>query len=35
MTKNELVSDFEAMGEKKFRADQVYKWIAAGVDSFE
>ena len=35
MTKNELVSDFEAMGEKKFRADQVYKWIAAGVESFE
>ena len=30
MLKAELISDFEAMGEKKFRADQVYKWVASG-----
>jgi 23S rRNA (adenine2503-C2)-methyltransferase len=35
MSKAELVSEFEKIGEKKFRADQVYKWIASGVESFD
>ncbi len=31
----ELISEFEKIGEKKFRADQVYKWIASGIESFD
>ncbi len=34
-TKAELVSEFEKIGEKKFRADQVYKWVASGAESFD
>ena len=34
-TKAELISELEALGEKKFRADQVYKWVASGVESFD
>ena len=33
-TKAELIAEFEEMGEKKFRADQVYKWVASGVTEF-
>lgn len=35
MTIDELAEDFLSMGEKKFRAAQVYKWIASGAESFE
>lgn len=35
MTIDELTEDFLSMGEKKFRAAQVYKWIAGGAESFE
>ena len=31
----ELTKDFEEIGEKKFRAAQVYKWVASGCESFE
>lgn len=34
MTKEELIEDFSKIGEPKFRADQVYKWICSGVESF-
>lgn len=30
----ELEAEFEALGEKKFRAKQVYKWLNRGVSSF-
>lgn len=32
---SELKSDFEEMGEKGFRAAQVYKWVASGCESFD
>lgn len=32
---NELRSEFEAMGEKSFRAAQVYKWVASGCENFD
>lgn len=32
---NELKVDFEEMGEKSFRAAQVYKWIASGCEKFD
>lgn len=35
MTLKELEIFFENIGEKKFRAKQVYKWIYSGVTSFE
>lgn len=35
MTLDELALDFETMGEKKFRAAQVYKWVASGCESFD
>ncbi len=35
MTKGALAEDFEQLGEKKFRASQVYKWIAQGAESFD
>lgn len=34
LTLKELEADFVSLGEKKFRAGQVYKWIASGVESF-
>lgn len=34
LTLSELEADFEALGEKKFRALQVYKWIAGGAEDF-
>ncbi len=34
MTKEELIEDFSKIGEPKFRADQVYKWMCSGVESF-
>lgn len=35
LTLSELEAEFEALGEKKFRAAQVYKWVASGCESFE
>lgn len=35
LSKEELTAEFEAMGEKKFRAAQVYKWVASGTENFE
>ncbi len=35
MTLDELTEDFVALGEKKFRAAQVYKWIVGGTESFD
>ncbi len=35
LTLKELETEFEALGEKKFRAAQVYKWVASGCESFE
>ncbi len=32
---NELKADFEEMGEKSFRAAQVYKWVASGCEDFD
>lgn len=32
---DELIKDFENMGEKKFRAAQVHKWLASGCESFD
>ena len=32
---SELKADFEEMGEKSFRAAQVYKWVAAGCENFD
>lgn len=32
---NELKVDFEEMGEKSFRAAQVYKWVASGCEKFD
>ena len=32
---DELKKDFENLGEKSFRAAQVYKWVAAGCESFD
>ena len=32
---NELRSEFEEMGEKSFRAAQVYKWVASGCENFD
>ncbi len=34
LSKEELIADFLEMGEKKFRAEQVYKWVASGCESF-
>lgn len=31
---SELKADFEEMGEKSFRAAQVYKWVASGCEKF-
>ncbi len=35
MSLTELKADFEQMGEKGFRAAQVYKWVASGCESFD
>lgn len=35
MLPEEIVSDFEQLGEPKYRAKQVYKWLNRGVGSFE
>lgn len=35
LTKAELETELEALGEKKFRASQVYKWVATGCESFD
>lgn len=35
LTLPEIEADLEAMGEKKFRAAQVYKWVASGTESFD
>ena len=32
---DELKKDFESLGEKSFRAAQVYKWVASGCESFD
>ena len=34
LSKEELVADFLELGEKKFRAEQVYKWVASGCEDF-
>ena len=35
MTLEEMANFFESLGEKKFRAKQVYQWLYRGVCSFE
>ena len=35
MTKKELESSFLAMGEKGFRAKQVFRWLYKGITNFE
>ncbi len=35
MTKDEIAGALDALGLPKFRANQVYRWLAAGVDSFD
>ena len=35
MTQDEIVLEIETLGEKKFRAAQIYKWIMSGVSDFE
>lgn len=35
MTLPELKADFEELGEKNFRAAQVYKWVASGCENFD
>lgn len=35
LNKKELEAEFIALGEKKFRAAQVYKWLASGAESFD
>lgn len=35
MTVEEIEAELLLMGEKKFRAAQIYKWIAGGVESFD
>jgi 23S rRNA (adenine2503-C2)-methyltransferase len=35
MELNELEAYFESIGEKKFRAKQVFKWVQSGVETFE
>ena len=35
MSIKELEIYFESLGEKKFRAKQVYKWIYSGVETFD
>jgi 23S rRNA (adenine2503-C2)-methyltransferase len=35
MTSGELAAAFEKMGEPKFRAGQVFKWLSEGARSFE
>ena len=35
MNKNEISLELEALGEKKFRAAQIYKWVSSGVTDFE
>ena len=35
MTQSEIASEIEALSEKKFRAAQIYKWLATGAESFE
>ncbi len=34
LSKEELIADFLELGEKKFRAEQVYKWVASGCVNF-
>ena len=35
MTQGEIALEIEALGEKKFRAAQIYKWLMSGVIDFE
>lgn len=35
LTYDELENLMISLGEKKFRAGQIYKWLASGVESFE
>jgi len=35
MLPEEIAADFEALGEPKYRAKQVFKWLGRGVGSFE
>ena len=35
MTQTEIAAAIEELGEKKFRAAQIYKWLMAGVSTFE
>lgn len=34
MTREELIEDFAQFNEPKFRAEQVFKWIASGIEDF-
>ena len=35
MTKKEISLELETLGEKKFRATQIYKWLMSGITDFE
>ena len=35
LTYDELENLMISLGEKKFRASQIYKWLASGISSFE
>lgn len=35
MTQSEIAFELEEIGEKKFRAAQIYKWLAMGIEDFE
>ena len=35
MTQSEIAFELEQIGEKKFRAAQIYKWLISGVEDFE
>lgn len=35
MTKEEIFIEFENISQKKYRASQVYSWLAKGVESFD
>ena len=35
MMPEEILADFSELGEPKYRAKQVYRWLNRGVGSFE
>ena len=35
MLPEEILADFAELGEPKYRAKQVYRWLNRGVSSFE